>query len=1108
MSQCKLYLLGAPRVERAGKPIEIERRKAAALLAYLAVTQQPHTRDALAAMFWQDSDQSRAFAYLRTTLWTLNKALGEGVLLADGDTVSIQPELWVDVWTFRQCSRQQTVEALTQAADLYANDFLAGFTLPDGDAFEEWQFFERESLRRELGDVLDNLIKVLITQGDFEAAIPYARRWLALDLLHEAAHRMLMRLYAWTDQWSAALRQYQTCTDTLDQNLGINPDSETRALYESIVERRITPPVTLRAQRAAPLPENPSTSISSQTATSTLKALQTVQLHLPTQTTPFVSREAERAELAELLADPACRLLTLLGPGGIGKTRLAIQVARDVAETFEHGVYFISLATVTGTESIIPTVADALQIFGLQREQKATTTKLYDFLREKHLLLVLDNIEHLLEGADIIGELLSHAPHVIILTTSRERLNLHEEWVYDTPGLSYPQNGKPVDFVTYGAIQLFLQTARRVRPDFLLTEADQPHVARICRLVEGHPLAVELAAAWTQMLTCEEIAQEITRSLDFLSASLRNLPPRHRSIRAVFETSWEALPAQEKRVLSQFSIFRGGFTREAAQAVTGASLPLLRSLVNKSLVSVDVFGRYDLHELLRQFAQEKLDDAPDERMTAFDRHMDYFTTFLSEMEPRLKDRRQVETLQQIDLELDNLWVAWRWAVQRRAVANLQMLINGLSLFLGMRSRIIETREMGHYALKYLDDTPDLQLILAQIKILLATAYDWEGDEMTDQLRAEAEPIIRDRDDPVLGLSFVLLARQYSWIQRDMNLGVFYANKARAIFEASGEQMGAAFAVRTLGDVYHHHVRYTESDRYYRESLELSRKIGDRWGEADVLRRLAEVAYTLGHYPEAERLSREALAYSDEFGSLPEIGFNLAQIAQFVGLQGRYDEAREISRQSREIISRLGYRNSQGWEFYGMGNYDYYEQKYDTALDWFSKSIALFQETDNQHGQGWALLNVSHIRFIQGDYAEAEHLARTVLDMLRAEDDPWGIAEGLYRLALARTAQGDTDMGRDLLADAIRRDVDNTSIMMLCRHLWGYGYWLAQTSQPEPAVEVLAQVANHHATWAPSKADAIALLDDLHGELPDSVFRRAYERGVSRDIDSFVRDVAG
>ncbi|MEO8394168.1 MAG: AAA family ATPase [Chloroflexota bacterium] len=283
---------------------------------------------------------------------------------------------------------------------------------------------------------------------------------------------------------------------------------------------------------------------------------------LPTSATPFIGRAEELAEIALLLADSTCRLLTLIGPGGIGKTRLALEVARSL--TFPNCIYFVSLQPLTSPELVVPAIADALQFqfySGGEPQQQ-----LLDYLREKSLLLLLDNFEHLLDGVTSLSDMLAAAPFVKLLVTSRERLNLREEWLFEVQGLSFPTSETEANFETYDAVQLFVQHARRTHSSFILTDRRKPAVARICRLLGGMPLGVELAASWVRSLPCGQIADEIEHSLEILETSVHNMPLRHRNMRAVFTPTWERLSAVEQDVFMKLSVFRGGFTTEAAGA--------------------------------------------------------------------------------------------------------------------------------------------------------------------------------------------------------------------------------------------------------------------------------------------------------------------------------------------------------------------------------------------------------------------------------------------------------------------------------------------------------------------------------------------------------------
>jgi predicted ATPase len=332
-------------------------------------------------------------------------------------------------------------------------------------------------------------------------------------------------------------------------------------------------------------------------------------INLPPQPTPFIGREYEISQITALLAEPTCRLLTLVGPGGIGKTRLALEAAGLQRSAFAQGAYLVPLQPLSSPEFIVPAIAETLhfQFYSVDDPKH----QLLDYLRDRSLLLVMDNFEHLLNSAQLISEILAFAPDVKVLATSRERLNLLEEWVLDVQGLSAPANETETEILDYDAVQLFLQSAQRIQVGFTLTDAQKPAVARICHLVGGMPLGLELAAAWVRALACEEIADEIERGLDLLATSARNVEPRHRTMRIVLDHSWNLLTNIERDVFQRLSVFKGGFRKEAAQNVTGTSIQTLSALVDKSLIRVSANGRYEQHELLWQYAREKLTESDD-----------------------------------------------------------------------------------------------------------------------------------------------------------------------------------------------------------------------------------------------------------------------------------------------------------------------------------------------------------------------------------------------------------------------------------------------------------------------------------------------------------------
>jgi predicted ATPase/transcriptional regulator with XRE-family HTH domain len=402
-------------------------------------------------------------------------------------------------------------------------------------------------------------------------------------------------------------------------------------------------------------------------------------LNLPVNATPLIGRQVELAELGRLLADPGCRLISLVGPGGIGKTRLAIRAARRFGGNFPDGAAFVGLAPLSSASFIVPALADAL---GLSFSGSAEPqTQLLAHLRNRRLLLVLDNAEHLLAdgAAELIAELLFGAPASTLLVTSREALCMQAEWVFVVSGLPVPDLATGPQAAEGSAVELFLQRAQRAHVAFVPAAEDLQAIARICQVVEGMPLAIELAAGWVRTLSCAEILLEFERTPDGLSLSTRDMPVRHRSLRAVFEHSWKLLSPAEQSVLMKLSVFRGGFTREAAEHVAGATLAVLSSLVAKSFARRGASGRYDLHELIRQYARDRLHASGAEE-AARQAHVDWYVALAGTAEAHWYDRTASAWLNRIEQEHHNVREVLRWALEPAAgEAAARRIATGLEL---------------------------------------------------------------------------------------------------------------------------------------------------------------------------------------------------------------------------------------------------------------------------------------------------------------------------------------------------------------------------------------------------------------------------------------------
>lgn len=618
MAGLSICLLGPVQVQVEGqRAAAFSYNKARALLAYLVVeANRAHPRDTLVGLLWPDLPNHAARTNLRQSLADLRQAIGDAAasppfLHITRDTVQFNSDsaYTMDLTVFRgllaACEAhphrhidrcRHCAERLEQAAALYRGDFLAELNLVDSAPFEEWAVMQRERLHQSVLDALAHLAAYYERSGALEQARRTVARVLELDPWREEAHRTLMRLLALSGQRSAALHQYEVCRRTLAHELDVPPDAQTTALYWRI--------------RDGGMPG---------AATTGHLARQFASLPLPP--TLLVGREEELAELGGLLVNRAYRLITLHGPGGIGKTRLALAAAVQQAEAFEHGAAFVSLDATPSTEFLASAILAALDV--PVQSQHPPQEQLLAFLRERELLLVLDSFEHLAPGAGLLAELLQRAPQLTLLVTSQTRLALQAEWLFNLPGLSCPPAAKPVDLMQFSAARLLLQRLQQVQRMPALSAEDEQAVVTICRLVAGMPLAIELAAAAIRGRTLQEVAAALEQDQPILETQVQDVPARHASIRAVLEHAWQLLSPDERHVFSGLAVFRGGFQADAAFDVAGATLPVLRALIDKSLLQRDATGRYSMHDLVRPFAAERLHASGQAETTAL-RHLVYF----------------------------------------------------------------------------------------------------------------------------------------------------------------------------------------------------------------------------------------------------------------------------------------------------------------------------------------------------------------------------------------------------------------------------------------------------------------------------------------------------
>jgi predicted ATPase/class 3 adenylate cyclase len=680
-----------------------------------------------------------------------------------------------------------------------------------------------------------------------------------------------------------------------------------------------------------------------------LKTLEVGMKGLPSPGTSFVGRAMELEAIDGLLEDPECRLLTLVGPGGVGKTRLALEAAARRIERYPHGVHFVPLVSVAAPEFLAPAVAESIQ-FPLSGYLEPE--ELLDYLSERSTLLVLDNFEHLVDGSGLLGELIERAPGVELLTTSRERLNVQSEWVYDVEGLGLAENGNGGS----GALRLFAERAAQAKPDFVLDEDERAQALRVCRLVAGMPLGIELAASWVSMLSCGEIADEIERNVDFLATSMRDVPERHRSLRAAFDQSWRLLSDAQRVTFAQLSVFRGGFDREAAVAVAGADLRLLSELVSKSLVRRSDFGRFELHELLRQYAADRLAaESADAFASTRERHARHYAGMLLERQGALLGPEMTVARDELRGELDNLRAALEWMVieddERAALPALEAFYTFLwmhSWFEGIETLERLARRAGFDA-DDPGDASDVALAAATCRIAIGArlGYDPAAEELARRcvpvLRArnlerevgrclcalgigavyrdvfpEAVPLleegielVRATDDTftepgaLMDLGFAHL------LMDDLDLAGDAFEAANALCDKLGNPILRAYGIGKLGLLADAEERYGDALRLHLEGYELFTSVGDAGGPGYALSRASASACGLGEYSEALRLGRagyEAFSESNHrwglITALCSIGFAALALGDGAEARERFGDALERARAAEAVSLEL------------------------------------------------------------------------------------------------------------------------------------------------------------------------------------------------------------
>ncbi len=946
-----LHLLGKLQIVVDGRShTDTLSLKAQALLCYLAHTGEAHSRHALAGLLWGDVPEAKAKNSLRVTLAALRKLCPDHLNVTHF-TIGIRPDsnLWLDAQAFAAGLKNQAdLSNLQQTLSLYRGEFLEDFHIGGSPAFEEWLLAQRGHWRQQALDGFGHLSRDLMAWRDYATAVTTSQRWLTLDPWHEEAHQQLMLAQARLGHYNAALAQYENCRRLLAEELGVEPMAGTTAVYHRIQRAR--------QQQPYPLPPDP---------------------------TPFVGRDEELTRLHQMILQPACRLLTITGFGGMGKTRLALTMARQAnqeqAIDFLDGVVFISLTAVEMAAELPTALATGLNLH--LSGPNSPRSQLLNFLRPKEILLVLDNFEHLLDGLTLLQQLLDTCPDLKLLITSREPLQLTAEWRLDLAGLAFPRDDEPLPEISsplsaikppltahqllltdYPAGQLFVQAAQQVQPNFTLTEANTGQVYRLCQLVAGVPLALKLAAGWLRAMPLSHIVAEVEKGLDILETQLRDVPTRQRSLRAVFDATWAQLSEAEKRVFTAVAIFRGGFTAAAAQAVAQTNHLLLAGLVDRGLLYLGD-THYHLHELTRQYAADKRELAETEALLTA--HRQHYAQQLAEMAPAFSGADQKAVYEQIQLDIGNVRQAWRTAVAQVDIASLKAMVESLYRFYGQRGWFAEGIDLLNQAVTAINGRRDEEALRlwGRLETRRGALHGRIGQF------DEAEIALRQGTD-------------IAQIVEEPNL--------------------ITFALIELGSLQRDRSQFSEARRYFQESLNIAREMGDEAMMAWAMERLGSAIWDIGSHMEAVTQMQAALALFRQQQDLGKIGRTL---------------------------------NSLGNVFMSMG-------RNETAVSHFEEALAIFRELEDWFMLDTVLINLGMTTNNLGDSIQARHYYEESLAICQRIGDEVGTAYCLTGIGIAAMAEEDWATARQLIGQslAVNRELGRERYVGINLNLLGDVDW--------------------------------------------------------------------
>lgn len=864
MSQLDIYLFGSPAILIDGEPITVDTRKATALLAYIALKNQPIDRASLIDLLWPTYDEDRARSSLRRTLSVLRKALRQEWLILKDETIALDNKdtLYIDVRVFKQTIQRlqhpmthADIEALEQVVELYRADFMLGFAIRDSTPFEEWVLTESQKLSHDLLDAFSILVTWHSQHSDYNAVIRVSEKWQAVDPFEEKAIYYLLQAHAHLGNRSRAIQIFEDFEQLLRKELEIQPMPDTQDLYMQLVDGDLPTGLAFRTE----VQHQP-------------------RKKLPQLLKPFIGRAKELDYLGKQITNANSRLINIVATGGMGKTTLCLRLGDLYGHQFQYGAFYVTLSRTTTSLNLVSEIASALELHFHDRDNYQE--QLLAFMGKKHILLIIDNFELYDDDHQLIVDMLDRAVNTTLIVVGQQPLPLQESWRMGIKGLDLPTNDSLADIAASDALQLLSESIRRITWDFDI-DASIEELADLCHLLEGMPLAIELAAAQIQTVTdCKLVRDAVQSNLDRLATPYANVNERHRSLAAIFSYSWQHLEPAHQHLMLCLTAFRGTFDEAAVLAITGHAPTALQQVKQLALISEDGNGRYHVPSALLTFLNQQ--DFSGVSMV-ISSHSIYYSDLAYGID--LDGPHQLADIIRVDVELPNLLAGFITSAYQAKYAVLDQYLDTLFLYFEVRGRYAEgadvfedaaeqlmtkqplpveafsaysrllarlavfNRHLGHVqqAIVQLETAlgiqenaerwPDLAWTLNQLGVANMVSGNRDaGRNSLEQSLALAEDLADD----------LLIARACA------NLGIAAANaddyraaeamhrRSQAIYERMGHTRLLSYTLNNLGNVYLGQEKYDRASYHYMKSAQQKESLGDQWGVVCSLMNLGRV----------------------------------------------------------------------------------------------------------------------------------------------------------------------------------------------------------------------------------------------------------------------------